>query len=134
MVNAKTARIIVILAALTISSSPCMAEEAAAAPKAEQNNIDTPAVAADAAEVEEDADQLDEAGQDVAPQEETEKTVVQPEEASKGLTEEWIQKTKHPVSWLKWGADLRAREEYLTNPQYNDLGEDTHHQRYRFPF
>ena len=107
-----------------------MAEDAAAAPKAEQN-IDTPKVA-DAAEVEKDADQLDEAEQDVAPQKEAEQTAVQPEEASKGLTEEWIQKTKHPVSWLKWGADLRAREEYLTNPQYNEADEDKHHQRYRF--
>ena len=132
MVNAKTARIIVILAALTISSSPCMAENAAAAPKAEQNNIDTPTVATDAAEVEEDADQLDEAAEDAAPQEEAEQTAVQPEKTSKGLTEEWIQKTKHPVSWLKWGADLRAREEYLTNPQYNEADEDKHHQRYRF--
>ena len=72
-----------------------MAEDAAAAPKAEQNNIDTPAVAADAAEVEEDADQLDEAAEDAAPQEEAEQTAIQPEKTSKGLTEEWIQKTKN---------------------------------------
>ncbi|MBR6460623.1 MAG: hypothetical protein IKS95_02195 [Verrucomicrobia bacterium] len=107
MVNAKTARIIVILAALTISGSQCFAEDAAAAQPAAQNT-DTPKLA------------------------EAEQAAAQQEEASKGLTEEWIQKTKHPVSWLKWGADLRAREEYLTNPQYNEADEDKNHQRYRF--
>ena len=107
MVNAKTARIIVILAALTISGSQCFAEDAAAAQPAAQNT-DTPKLA------------------------EAEQAAAQQEEVSKGLTEEWIQKTKHPVSWLKWGADLHAREEYLTNPQYNDADEDKHHQRYRF--
>ena len=50
------------------------------------------------------------------------------------LSEEWIQKTKNPVSWFKWGADLRAREEYVANAQQNSsLPEpENHHQRYRF--
>ena len=33
------------------------------------------------------------------------------------FSEEWIQKTKNPVSWFRWGADLRAREEYIANAQ-----------------
>lgn len=50
------------------------------------------------------------------------------------LSEQWIEKTKNPVSWFRWGADLRAREEYIANPQFNSsLAEpETHHQRYRF--
>lgn len=30
-------------------------------------------------------------------------------------TEKWIQDSKHPVPWLKWGADLRLRHEYIEN-------------------
>lgn len=34
-------------------------------------------------------------------------------------TEEAIQKIKHPVSWLKWGADERLRWEYYNNYKLN---------------
>lgn len=56
------------------------------------------------------------------------------EQVSHGLTEEWIQKTKKPFTWLKWGADLRAREEFLSNAQQNSslAVPDKNHQRYRF--
>lgn len=48
-------------------------------------------------------------------------------------TEEWIQKSKHPVSWLKWGADLRLREEYYSNTKQNSSNPDreTNQQRAR---
>ena len=54
--------------------------------------------------------------------------------ASWKFSEEWIQKTKNPVSWFRWGADLRAREEYIANAQQNSsLPEpENNHQRYRF--
>ena len=50
------------------------------------------------------------------------------------LSEEWIQKTKNPLPWLSWGADLRAREEYISNTQQNSSAQypDNNHQRYRF--
>ena len=31
------------------------------------------------------------------------------------FSEEWIQNTKQPVDWFKWGADLRLRDEYRRN-------------------
>lgn len=48
-------------------------------------------------------------------------------------TGEWIQKSKHPVSWLKWGADLRLREEYYSNTKQNSSNPDreTNQQRAR---
>lgn len=48
-------------------------------------------------------------------------------------TEEWIQNSKHPVSWLKWGADLRLREEYYSNTKQNISNPDreTNQQRAR---
>ena len=50
------------------------------------------------------------------------------------LSEEWIQKTKNPLPWLSWGADLRAREEYISNTQQNSSAQypDNNHQRYRY--
>jgi len=35
--------------------------------------------------------------------------------AQPSATEQWIQKSKNPVSWMKWGGDLRLRNEYLNN-------------------
>lgn len=54
-------------------------------------------------------------------------------ETTLSLTEEWIQKSKHPVSWLKWGADLRLREEYYSNTKQNSSNPDreTNQQRAR---
>jgi|WetSurMetagenome_2_1015567.scaffolds.fasta_scaffold08265_4 hypothetical protein len=30
--------------------------------------------------------------------------------------DQWIDQTKTPTSWMKWGADLRIRDEYLSSP------------------
>ena len=48
--------------------------------------------------------------------------------------EEWIQKTKNPVSWFKWGADLRLRDEYLNNAKTlnkHAAGHEINYGRYR---
>lgn len=49
-------------------------------------------------------------------------------------SEEWIKQIKNPTSWLSWGADFRARDEYVNNAatlnQYT-AGHEMHYQRYR---
>jgi hypothetical protein len=49
--------------------------------------------------------------------------------------EDFIKKSKQPVPWLKWGADIRLREIYAPNLVYLDKNVDDadwHFQRYRF--
>lgn len=48
--------------------------------------------------------------------------------------EELVRKSKNPVPWFKWGADLRLRDEYLHDVVTLDtksLNNDEHYQRYR---
>ncbi|HQC43259.1 MAG TPA: alginate export family protein, partial [Verrucomicrobiota bacterium] len=54
-------------------------------------------------------------------------------EPTLSLTEEWIQNSRHSISWLKWGADLRLREEYYSNAKQNSENPDreTNQQRAR---
>jgi hypothetical protein len=47
-----------------------------------------------------------------------------------GSLDEFITRSKHPVDWFNWGADLRLREVYTPNLLLDD--EDRHFQRYRF--
>ena len=51
-------------------------------------------------------------------------------ESPKDATEEWIQATKHPVSWLTWGADQRLRDEYLNNAKGLDKDAPGHEINY----
>ncbi len=47
---------------------------------------------------------------------------------------DWVKKSKHPVSWLKWGADLRLREIWADNIitlNKESPGHERHFQRYR---
>jgi len=54
-----------------------------------------------------------------APAEEPEKTPAE-------KLEEWIQKSKNPVPWFKWGADFRIREEIVENGFALDQDLHTH--------
>jgi hypothetical protein len=50
--------------------------------------------------------------------------------------DQWIDQTKTPVPWMKWGADLRFRDEYLKSPGLNDHDaapafRESNWQRYR---
>jgi hypothetical protein len=54
------------------------------------------------------------------------------------LADDWIDQTKSPVPWFKWGADLRYRDEYLNSAGLNNStaargtkGDETNWQRYR---
>lgn len=44
--------------------------------------------------------------------------------------EQWIQKTKKPVSWFQWGADLRLRDEFLENNKTLDKHDPNHEVNY----
>ena len=50
-------------------------------------------------------------------------------EAPSDPVEEFFKKTKHPVSWFTWGADVRLREVFTPNLLLDQ--EDRHFQRYR---
>jgi hypothetical protein len=50
--------------------------------------------------------------------------------AASDPVEDWIQKTKQPVSWFKWGADLRLRDEYLNNNVTLDKSAPGHERNY----
>jgi len=57
-----------------------------------------------------------------------------PADSSQVFSEAWFNKTRNPVSWFKWGADLRARDEYFTNAitlNKDAVGHEQHFQRYR---
>ncbi len=48
--------------------------------------------------------------------------------------EDFVKKTKNPVPWFKWGADLRLRDEYWHNEfglSNREAAHDQHYQRYR---
>lgn len=49
-------------------------------------------------------------------------------------TESWIEQSKNPLPWLKWGADLRIRPEYYSNTKQNNDTSDheLNQQRIRF--
>jgi hypothetical protein len=55
------------------------------------------------------------------PAEETEK-----EKSPADKLEDWIKKTKNPVPWFSWGADMRVREEILENVFPLDQDLHTH--------
>ncbi len=60
-----------------------------------------------------------------------------PEECDRRLLlidPEWVKKSKQPVPWLKWGADLRLREiwgDNITTLDESTAGHERHFQRYR---
>ena len=59
----------------------------------------------------------------------TSTTVATAEKPTVDALEEFIQKTKHPVPWFTWGADIRLREVFTPNLLLDK--EDRHFQRYR---
>ena len=46
-------------------------------------------------------------------------------------TDDWTDSAKHPVDWLKWGADLRLRNEYFNNAITLDQSAAFHEQDYQ---
>lgn len=68
---------------------------------------------------------------------ENEETKTETEEEKTGLekAEDWVQRTKHPVSWFSWGADLRIREEYASSvAQDKNPANEYNYQRFRIRF
>lgn len=57
-------------------------------------------------------------------------TAATPPSVTTSSAETTIQEIKHPVSWLTWGGDFRARNEYFNNLLTLDPGHSLHEQDY----
>lgn len=56
-----------------------------------------------------------------------------PPATASAKTSDWIERSKNPVSWMSWGADIRLREEYYNNANLNAnaANHEFNYQRYR---